>query len=229
MRVGIAGTGFMGSTHAAAWSATEASIQGFVAKTTALAEPLARQYGAAAYPDYKKMLNDVDVVDICTPTFLHHEMVLAAAAAGKHIVCEKPLARTVEQGQEMIAACKKAGVQLIVAHVVRYFPEYALAREQIRNGEIGDLAVLRLTRGSFQPKKIEDNWFVDFEKSGGMMLDLMIHDIDLIHNLVGSEIKSVHAAGISVISGNVDIANARLEFDSNLTKISNVLRGTDIF
>ena len=68
------------------------------------------------------MLDDVDVVDICTPTHLHHEMVLAAAAAGKHIICEKPLARTVEQGQEMIAACKKAGVQLIVAHVVRYLP-----------------------------------------------------------------------------------------------------------
>lgn len=196
MRVGIAGTGFMGSTHAEAWSVTGASIVGFVSKTKAMAEPLARQYQATAYSSFEGMLNDVDVVDICTPTFLHHEMVLAAAAEGKHIVCEKPLARTVEQGQEMIAACKEAGVQLIVAHVVRYFPEYALAREQIRNGEIGDPAVLRLTRGSFQPKKIEDNWFVDFEKSGGMMLDLMIHDLDYARWVAG-EVETVYAKKIS--------------------------------
>jgi predicted dehydrogenase len=196
MRIGIAGTGFMGSTHAAAWSATEASLQGFVAKTTALAEPLARQYGVTVYANYTEMLNDIDVVDICTPTHRHYEMVLEAAAAGKHIICEKPLARTVEQGQEMIAACKKAGVQLIVAHVVRFFPEYALARQQVKSGQIGDPAVLRLTRGTFQPKKAEDNWFVEFEKSGGMMLDLMIHDLDYARWVAG-EVETVYAKKIS--------------------------------
>ena len=196
MRVGIAGTGVMGSTHAAAWSATEATVVGFVSKTKAMAEPLARQYQAAAYADFADILDDVDVIDICTPTYLHHEMVLAAAAAGKHIVCEKPLARTVEQGQEMITACNKAGVQLIVAHVVRYFPEYALARKRVLEGEIGEAAVLRLTRGSFQPKKTEDNWFIDFEKSGGMMLDLMIHDLDYARWVAG-EVETVYAKKIS--------------------------------
>jgi predicted dehydrogenase len=196
MRIGIAGTGFMGSTHAAAWSATEASIEGFVAKTTDLAAPIARQFGATVYSNYTEMLNDIDVIDICTPTYLHHEMVLEAAAAGKHIICEKPLARTVKQGQEMIAACNKAGVQLIVAHVVRFFPEYVLARHQVKSGEIGNPAVLRLTRGTFQPKKTEDNWFVDFEKSGGMMLDLMIHDLDYARWVAG-EVETVYAKKIS--------------------------------
>mgnify|MGYP001819217854 CR=1 FL=1 len=186
----------MGSTHAAAWSATEATIVGFASKSKAMAEPLAEQYQAAAYDSYSELLNDVDIVDICTPTYLHHEMVLAAAASGKHIVCEKPLARMIEQGQEMIAACEKAGVQLIVAHVVRFFPEYSLARQQVKDGEIGDPAVLRLTRGSFQPKLAEDNWFVDFAKSGGMMLDLMIHDLDYARWVAG-EVETVFAKKIS--------------------------------
>ena len=106
MRVGIAGTGFMGSTHAAGWAETKATIAGFLASTPAHAQTIAEQYRAQVYPDYGTMLADVDVVDICTPTHLHHEMVLKAAGAGKDIICEKPLARTVTQGQEMIAACQ---------------------------------------------------------------------------------------------------------------------------
>ena len=107
------------------------------------------------------LLDDVDVIDICTPTHLHHEMVLQAAAAGKHIICEKPLARTVAQAQEMIRACRTAGVKLFVAHVVRFFPEYALAKAQIDHGKIGKPGVIRLTRGSYRPKKPSGNWFLD--------------------------------------------------------------------
>ena len=123
-------------------------------------------------------------------------MVLLAAQAGKDIVCEKPLARTVAQGQEMIAACTKAGVRLYVAHVVRFFPEYVQAKAQVDAGAIGDPAVLRFTRGSFQPKKATDNWFVDFEKSGGMMLDLMIHDLDYARWVAG-DVQTVFAKKLS--------------------------------
>jgi predicted dehydrogenase len=186
----------MGSTHAAAWSATEATIAGFVSKDLPVAEKLAAHYSAVLYPDLETMLADVDVVDICTPTHLHRDMALAAAAAGKDVVCEKPLARTVEQGQEMIAACAEAGVKLMVAHVVRFFPEYAQAKTQVDGGNIGQPAVLRLTRGVFQPKKVVDNWFVDQEKSGGMMLDLMIHDLDYARWVAG-EVESVYAKKIS--------------------------------
>lgn len=204
MRVGIVGTGFMGVTHAAAWSATEATIAGFVSKDIPSAEKLADQYTAVLYPDLDRMLADVDVVDICTPTHLHCEMVLAAAAAGKDVVCEKPLARTVEQGQQMIAACEKAGVKLMVAHVVRFFPEYAQAKAQVDGGAIGQPAVLRLTRGTFQPKKAVDNWFVDIKKSGGMMLDLMIHDLDYARWVAG-EVETVFAKKISSSSPGSDV------------------------
>lgn len=196
MRVGIVGTGSMGQTHAAGWSKTEAIIGGFVSQKDTIAPKLAQQYQAQLYPDFATMLGDVDVVDICAPTHLHYEMVLAAAATGKDIVCEKPLARTIKQAQEMIAVCKAAGVKLFVAHVVRFFPEYAQARQQIAAGQLGKPAVIRLKRGTFQPQKAADNWFMDFEKSGGLMLDLMIHDFDYARWVAG-EVEHVYAKKIS--------------------------------
>lgn len=198
MKVGIVGVGFMGATHAAGWANTPASIAGFLASTPDSARPLAKQYNAQIYPDFDSMLAQVDVVDICTPTHLHYEMVLKAAAAGKQIVCEKPLALTVAQGQEMIAACRAAGVKLLVAHVVRFFPEYAGAKAAVDNGDIGRPAVIRLTRGTFRPKKATDNWFVDVEKSGGMMLDLMIHDFDYAR-WIADEVESVFAKNITSV------------------------------
>lgn len=196
MRVGIVGTGFMGSTHAPAWARTPATIAGFVSKDPDAAHVLIEKYGGQLYPDLEALLAEVDVVDICTPTHRHHEMVLQAAGAGKHILCEKPLARTIPQALEMVAACEEASIKLMVAHVVRFFPEYAAAKAQVMAGEIGQPAVLRLTRGSFQPKKAVDNWFLDFEKSGGMMLDLMIHDLDYARWIAG-DVESVFAKKIS--------------------------------
>ena len=196
MKVGIAGVGFMGTTHAAGWAATEAELMGFCAETTEEAAGLAQDYRVQVYSDYAALLNDVDVIDICTPTHLHYEMVLQAAAAGKHIICEKPLARTVAQAQEMIRVCRAAGVKLFVAHVVRFFPEYALAKAQVDDGKIGKPGVVRLTRASYRPKKSIGNWFLDFEKSGGMMLDLMIHDFDYAR-WIGGEVESVFAKNVT--------------------------------
>jgi predicted dehydrogenase len=194
-RVGIVGAGFMGRTHAAAWSQTPADLAGFHSVDKVKVTALAQHYGAHIYPSLEALIADVDVVDICTPTHLHHEMVLKAANAEKHIVCEKPLARTVTQAREMIAACKRNGVQLLVAHVVRFFPEYALAKGVVERGEIGKVAVVRLTRCSFQPKLAADNWFLDVEKSGGMMLDLMIHDYDYARWVAG-DVESVFAKNV---------------------------------
>ncbi len=202
MKIGIVGTGSMGRTHAAGWMETPATIGGFVSKTTTHVQSLAKQYGAQAYPDFEAMLADVDVVDICTPTHLHYAQVLQAAAAGKHVVCEKPLARTVSQGREMIAACRDAGVKLLVAHVVRFFPEYVRAKEIVAAGDIGQPAVLRLSRGTFRPQKVTDNWFTNPEKSGGVMLDLMIHDFDYARWVAG-DVVQVYAKNASVEHGLV--------------------------
>jgi predicted dehydrogenase len=107
MKVGIIGTGFMGVTHAAGWAQTPAQICGFCAETTAEAAPLAKQYHSKIYTSIDEMLPEVDVVDLCTPTFLHAEQVEKAARAGKDIICEKPLALDVQTAVEMLAVCQK--------------------------------------------------------------------------------------------------------------------------
>jgi predicted dehydrogenase len=185
----------MGQAHAAAWIKTPVTIQGFAADRPENAAALAGQYGVQVYDGLDRMLADVDVVDICAPTDLHHQLALQAAAAGKHVVCEKPLARTLDDAQAIIAACRAAGVKLLVGHVVRYFPEYALAQQKVAAGEIGRPAIVRLRRGAFAPAKVGDNWFHDPARSGGMILDLMIHDFDYARWIAG-EVQSVYAQHI---------------------------------
>jgi predicted dehydrogenase len=196
MKVGIVGVGFMGTTHAAGWAETPAEIVGFTAETQTEAGTISKQYETNTYHSLEDMLPDVDVVDICSPTHLHHEMALKAAAAGKHIVCEKPLARTTKQAREIVQACREAGVQLLVAHVVRFFPEYALARAAVAEGQIGRPGVIRLHRGSYRPKKPAGNWFLDEVKSGGILMDLMIHDYDYARWIAG-DVESVSARRVT--------------------------------
>lgn len=196
MKVGIVGVGFMGTTHAAGWAETPAEIVGFTAETQQEAGNIARQYETEIYPSLEEMLPEVDVVDICSPTHLHYDMAMKAAAAGKHIICEKPLARTTAQAQKIVAACQKAGVQLLVAHVVRFFPEYALARAAVVQGQIGKPGVIRLHRGSYRPKKPAGNWFLDEVKSGGILMDLMIHDYDYARWIAG-DVESVSARRVT--------------------------------
>jgi len=196
MKIGIVGAGFMGTTHAAGWAETPATIAGFTAETSHEANALAKHYHAKVYATLQDMLPNVDVVDICSPTHLHHEMALMAAAAGKHIICEKPLARTTKQAQRIVSACRKANVQLLVAHVVRFFPEYALAHSAVLEGQIGKPGVIRLHRGSYRPKKPAGNWFLDEVKSGGILMDLMIHDYDYARWVAG-EVETVSARRVT--------------------------------
>lgn len=184
MRVAIVGTGFMGGVHAEAWSQTDARLVAFVGRPGVHGETLANKHGARFATNLEQVLSDVDVIDICTPTHLHAEFTLRAAATGKHVICEKPLALTVTEGQMMIRACRAAGVRLLVAHVLRFFPEYRLAWELTARGEIGQPAVLRLSRCAFRPHK-PDNWFADPARSGGMILDLMVHDFDYARWIAG--------------------------------------------
>lgn len=191
MRIGIIGVGAMGGTHAAAWAETAAEVIGFADTNQDRAQLLAAKYGVRAYPNLETLFPDVDVVDICAPTHLHFDMVVQAARAGKHIICEKPLARTLDQGQEAIRVCREAGVKLLVGHVVRFFPEYERAKEAVDAGQVGQVAIVRLKRDVFRPRMTVGNWFLDFEKSGGMILDLMIHDFDYARWVAG-DVRTVY-------------------------------------
>jgi predicted dehydrogenase len=106
------------------------------------------------------------------------------------------LARTTRQAKEIVATCKKAGVQLLVGHVVRFFPEYALAHSAVVEGQIGKPGVIRLHRGSYRPKKPVGNWFLDEVKSGGILMDLMIHDYDYARWVAG-DVESVYARRVT--------------------------------
>ncbi len=205
MKVGIVGAGSMGHAHAAGWQQTDADIVGVLSGNEANAAVLAEQLNASVYTSYIDLLNDVDMVDICAPTHLHKSYVLQAAQAGCHILCEKPIALTVEDGLDMIRACDAANVRFFVGMVLHFFPEYISMKNAISSGAVGTPKVVRMTRASYRPKKADDNWFMDEEKSGGMILDLMIHDFEMSRWLIQSEVKRIFAK--SIRSQNPDVLN----------------------
>lgn len=218
MQVGIVGAGSMGKTHAAGWNYIETcGVGARLAGITALSggQSLANQYDVKHYQNYDELLADVDIVDICTPSDLHHDMVLQAAKAGKHIICEKPIALSVEDGRAMIDACNQAGVRLFVGLVVRFIPEYRSAQEVVAAGTIGEPCVVRLKRVSYQPFKECDNWFLDESRSGGMILDLMLHDYDYARWLAG-DVTRVFAKSVRATQPDApgDYALVTLRFES---------------
>ncbi len=191
-RVGLIGTGFMGSVHAAAWRAIDVPVAAVLVAPGRERPADPALAGAEVHTDREAFLAAVDVVDICTPSDTHVELALAAAAAGRPTLCEKPLALEVDRAQRVVTAFEEAGVLLQVAHVVRFFPEYVAAREAVVRGEIGDPAVLRLARLTFAPDRGADSWFADERRSGGLFFDLMIHDLD-VARWIGGDVTEVFA------------------------------------
>jgi len=195
MRIGIVGAGFMAQTHLNAWAATAAQVVAVHAPRRKPTQTLAAQAQARACDTLEELLDLVDLVDVCAPTDRHHAITLSAAAAGRHVLVEKPLARSLGEGLAMLRACERHGVQLLVAHVLRFYPEYNAALARVARGEIGQVAVLRLTRGSFQPHAGTAHWLLDEARSGGLILDLMIHDFDYARQVAG-EVDSVYARSV---------------------------------
>jgi myo-inositol 2-dehydrogenase / D-chiro-inositol 1-dehydrogenase len=215
MRIGIVGAGSMGQVHSAAWLEAGAQVIAVHSASLESALGLAAQYGARVCSSLAELLEHVDVVDLCVPTHLHHVMTLEAANAGKHVVCEKPMALELNDARAMIEACEKAGVRLFIAHVVRFFPQYRAARDALHSGQIGNLGVLRLKRAAYQPRVSGENWFLDSQKSGGMILDLMVHDFDFARWL-GGPVARVFAKSARAVTADAptDLALVTLEFES---------------
>ncbi|GAB2453472.1 Gfo/Idh/MocA family oxidoreductase [Xylanimonas ulmi] len=181
------GAGGIAVEHAAAWAALGAEITVFSAEG---AQDLATECGGKAVASLDDLLGRSDVVDVMTPTDTHYEYTLAAIEAGRHVVCEKPLARTPAQAGELVWAAARAGVQLYPAQVVRYFPEYVATRNAVAAGRVGRPAVLRLTRSGVFPSW--SPWFADDARSGGIVADQMIHDLDIARWIAG-EVREVYA------------------------------------
>lgn len=195
MHVALLGAGMMGQTHARAYAGlSQAKVAWVFDKQAERAQRLAAHLDARATTRLEDVLEDdgVQAVDICLPTHLHRTFTETAAAAGKHVFCEKPIALTTEDAEAMVEACEKANVTLMVGHVVRFFAEYQAARGLVESGSIGDPKVIRTTRAGAFPTWGSDNWFADESKSGGPIVDLAIHDIDWIRWTFG-EVQRVYA------------------------------------
>jgi len=195
VKTGLIGTGFIGNAHAAAYDNMEnAQLVAIADVNEAAGKPLAEKYGAAFYTDAEEMLKnaDIDVVDICLPTFLHEQFVLLAAKYGKHIICEKPFTLSAESAERMIAAAEDAGVKFMVAQVIRFWPEYVEIKRLFDEGKIGKEKMIYASRLAQHPDWT--SWHTDPKKSGGGLFDLHIHDIDYVCYLFG-DVESVYAAG----------------------------------
>ena len=183
MTVGVVGAGGIAHPHLEAWRHLGADLLIYSPEG---AEEAAGRYGAVVARDLDELLGRCDVVDVCTPTRTHHGIVIRAAAAGRHVICEKPLSNWWEEAVSMIAACEDAGVQLHPGQVVRFFPEYAAAKRLVDAGRIGAPAVLRLSRRGARPERA---WFADTEQSGGILVDQMIHDFDFARWVAGEVVR----------------------------------------
>jgi len=182
-----------------------------------IARALADAYGADAMTDCLAALErrDVDIVAVTTPTPTHTFYVMAAAKAGKHIFCEKPFGRTVEQCREAMSAVKKAGVKLFVGHVVRYFQEFEAMRAQIAAGKVGKPGFVKLYRGGIFPMGV-NGWFRDYSQSGGVAFDSMIHDLDWLRYVFGEPERIFCQAIQRSTPEHLDYAMATVRMKSGL-------------
>lgn len=195
IKIVIIGAGFMGRTHADAYlGIKDVEIAAICDRDEAARTAFAEKYGCRAAADFDELIRacEFDVVDICLPTFLHEEIVLAAAQAKKDIFCEKPLTLTVASLDRMYAVVRENQVRLMVAQVLHFWPEYVRAKEMFDRGEFGEIQYAYAARLSEHPKW--SDWYRRAENSGGGLFDLHLHDIDYFCWLFG-EVESVYAVG----------------------------------
>jgi predicted dehydrogenase len=207
-RVGIIGAGTMGGAHAYAWSGTNAELVGFYDLDPEAGNRAARAAGVATFSSRQALMEAVDIVDVCVPTYAHKDNVIAAAGAGKHVVCEKPMALGLDDCAEMIRAAESNNVRLFIAQVVRFFPEYATAKRLIDDGSIGKLGVVRLRRGGSNPGDGAKKWFAQEYLSGGVILDLMVHDIDYAR-WIGGDVERVYCRRFLGTGGDYALVTLR--------------------
>lgn len=206
VRAGIIGVGYLGMQHARILSyLEEAELKGVADIDFKKAMQIGNRHGVSYYENYEDMLDEIDAGIVATPTSEHFAISMRLLQEGKSVLVEKPITETVEQGEELVAFAKKSGAILQVGHLERFNP----AVEAIENliSEPKFIEVQRL--GSFSSRSLD----ID------VVLDLMIHDLDIILSLIKDEVKVIKSSGIHVLSDKIDIANARLEFNSGCVAI----------
>lgn len=201
LKVGVFGTGHLGKFHLNNWKEIEGvELVGFYDPNNDIAAEVQAQYGLARFADEESLLDAVDAVDIVTPTQYHFALCEKAIKRGKHVFVEKPMANTIDEARELVKLVKESKVKFQVGHVERFNPAFLA----IQNEKLAPMFIEVHRLAQFNPRGTEVS----------VILDLMIHDIDAILSIVKSDVKSISASGVAVMTDTPDIANVRIEFNN---------------
>ena len=201
LNIGVLGAGHLGKIHLRLLNESERySLVGFYDPDQEASKALAENNGYTYFDSQEALMASCDVIDIVTPTLHHHEIAKACIAAGKHIFIEKPITHTVEEAEELVSLAAAKGIKGQVGHVERFNPAYKAVKDHLGT-----------------PMFVESHRLAEFNPRGtdvSVVLDLMIHDIDIILSVISSPVKQISASGVAVVSETPDIANARIEFEN---------------
>jgi predicted dehydrogenase len=201
LKVGVFGVGHLGKYHLNNWKEIAGvKLVGFYDPNEANAREVATHYGLKRFTDPDKLIDSCDAIDVIAPTNFHFEICEKAIRKGRHVFVEKPLANTIEEGKQLVKMVKEANVKMQVGHVERFNPAYLAIKDKQLNPMF--IEVHRLAQ--FNPRGTEVS----------VILDLMIHDIDIILSIVPSDVKHISASGVAVMTDTPDIANVRIEFNN---------------
>lgn len=201
LKAGLVGAGHLGKIHLRLLNQSEKyELVGFHDADVENGKKLEAEFGYKYYENFDDLLNEIDMLDIVTPTVYHYDYAMKAIENRKHFFIEKPVTQTLKQAEEILYKCREHGIKAQVGHVERYNPAFIGSKDFIKD-----------------PMFIEIHRLAEFNPRGtdvSVVLDLMIHDLDILLSIVKSTVKNIHASGVSVVSKSPDICNARIEFEN---------------
>lgn len=201
LKVGVFGVGHLGKFHLNNWKEIKGiQLIGFYDPHDQTAQEVAEKYQLTRFTDIDALLDQCDIADIIAPTPFHFELCEKAIRKGRHVFVEKPLANTMQEARELVKLARESNIKMQVGHVERFNPAY-----------------LSLHTANLNPMFIEVHRLAQFNPRGtevSVILDLMIHDIDIILSMVKSEVRNISASGVAVMTDTPDIANVRVEFNN---------------
>jgi len=201
LKVGVFGVGHLGKFHLNNWrDIKDVELVGFYDPNDSAAQEVSDKYQLARFVEAATLMDTVDAVDIVAPTNFHFDLCKLAIRKGKHVFVEKPLANTMDEARELVKLVKESNIKFQVGHVERFNPAFLSVKDV-----------------SLNPMFIEVHRLAEFNPRGtevSVILDLMIHDIDIILSIIKSEVKTISASGVAVMTDTPDIANVRIEFNN---------------
>lgn len=201
LNIGVIGVGHLGSLHVKMFSTIDSvKLTGVFDADCERAKNVAKEFQTNSFNSIEELFEKIDAVSIATPTITHHAVALKALNAGKHVFIEKPITETIEQAEDLVLKAREKNLKIQVGHIERFNP-----------------ALLSIDQLKLQPLFIESHRLAQFNPRGtdvAVIHDLMIHDIDIILSLVKSKVTNIAANGVAVVTNNIDIANARIQFEN---------------